>query len=149
MSNRTRLLLIGGAVILILVVIVWVIIFTIQNNSSNKYVGQTEKEVAGPQSVAITNTERLNQLLVSKEFSAVKQALNNYILASVDNKATTAKIAVGSTYVNPDNSITFTVEVGGGGKKFDVKIERPQPQTMYFTVPTKHVRQQLNVGGGD
>src|SRR5438046_190736 len=61
--------------------------------------------------IGIQGTEKLNELLLPSQLAAVKTALSSYISTKVGSSVVSAKIVPGSTIVNQNDSISFSVKV--------------------------------------
>lgn len=122
-----------------------VILLWLQNSAVKKMadLGQTEPEKGGPQTVALQNTERLNELLTAAEYNAVRSETSQYILKYVGGSVEVAKVEVGSTIVNTNSSIDFTVTTDHPQKSIDIELQRPTAQKLLFTVPAAGFTQEL------
>jgi hypothetical protein len=94
-----------------------------------------EKGSAGnQQSISIQGTEALNSYLLAEQFVAVKQALGRYIQSNISPSTLVATIAPGSTVLNGNGSINFTVQIAEPETTFNVLLQLPNAEEIIFSV---------------
>lgn len=86
------------------------------------------------QSINIQDTDALSNYLLAEQFAAVKQALGQYIQSNIGASILTATIVSGSTVLNNDGSINFTVQITKPSTAFNVLIQRSNPEEIIFSV---------------
>lgn len=131
MIKRSKILIVAAACILLLVVVA-LLLMSKPASQPQKLTG-IEKGSATSQ-VGLQGAEKLNDILLPEQYFALKQALSNYIRTKVSSSVLSAQIVPGSTVVNNDGSINFSVSTSPN-KTFNVVLQRPSAITLVFTVP--------------
>lgn len=130
MRNRRILIIILALFAVILSVVL------VTRSQNQPPIGPTGLEKGSATStVGINGAERLNEILLSQEFAAISQALSDYIRTHVSRQAISADIVPGSTVVNKDGSINFSVKIENPNTTFDALITRPDSNHLTFKVP--------------
>jgi hypothetical protein len=131
-TDKRKLYLLSVALIVILLSLLVVLALS---PKKPKGLGPKDIEKGNVLSVGIQNTEKLNQVLLDRQFQAIRQALSSYIQNTYGKSVLSAEIVAESTVVNNDGSINFSVKIDKPAKTFSVVLQRPNSTTIIFSVP--------------
>ncbi|HUC88245.1 MAG TPA: hypothetical protein VMR95_03805 [Candidatus Binatia bacterium] len=135
-KRNSRVLVLVIFVVLLVLIIVSVVLY---NHSHNTGPGSAAYDAthqgpdhAGPPMVNIIGDTRLDQILLSGQFTVVMNELNSYILSNIGPKVVSAQIS--NTVINNDGSVNFTVQTNNPSSQFTVNLNRSQYTTIGFSV---------------
>lgn len=134
MNKRWILPALGGLTLILLVIAVAIFI----KPSPSKTPSSPPKLEQGSanQGPIISGEGDLYNLLLTQQYFAVSQQLTTYIQTVVGHSVTSAQVTSGSTKVNPDGSVSFSVTTANPPKSFQVVVQKPSADKLIFTVPS-------------
>ncbi|MGH7156997.1 MAG: hypothetical protein ACREGG_02715 [Candidatus Saccharimonadales bacterium] len=131
MDRRKRAILILSAILLIAIIVVLSLILRPKKNSL--YPGGSEKG-SSTSYVAISGDQTLSQVLLPEQLISVERATSNYVVSHLAADVTSAKILPGTTVVNQDGSINFTIQMTPTNKELTVLVQRPSVDLLLFSI---------------
>lgn len=84
--------------------------------------------------INIQGTAALENYLLAQQFVAVKQAIDQYIQSNVSSSVLSATVVSGSTVLNYNGSINFSVQIAQPSTTFNVLLQLPTAEEIIFNV---------------
>ena len=135
--NKKRILILAS-VVLVVFAVIWLSFF----NKSNKEASVTnEPESSATKSVILLRTDKLYELLLPEQYTAVKNGISNFIMAKVDPGAQKATLL--TTELKANGAIQLSVMVDESSKIFDALIDRPDYNSINISIPQYNYIQHI------
>ena len=133
---------------ILIIIIIWLLIVTgiiLLTHKSSKSPHKSsspipttpylEKGSAGnPPNFNIQGTSDLNKYLLSQQYVAVKQEIALYVQSKISASVSSATIISGSTVLNDNGSINFSVQISNPASKFNILLQLPNAEEIIFSV---------------
>lgn len=143
MSRKQKIIL--AITLAIIVSIVGLSLFITARRSPT---GQSKGEIEGPVSVVIDNTNSLEEILLARQFSIVRQELSIFIRTIIDKNIDYA-IITEKPAIDNDGNVTFQVKTSRPDMTFSVKLVRQGFNSIDFIVASKNYQKTLQPYPGD
>lgn len=127
---KIKKILLIAVIALLILTIIWLLFI----NKSNKVAPATqEPESSVTKSVILLRTDKLYELLLPEQYTAVKNGISAFIIDKIDSKAQKATLL--TTELNTNGSIQLSVMVDESSKIFDALVDRPDYNSINISVP--------------
>jgi hypothetical protein len=126
-------------IIIWLVLVAGIILLThktpVKSTSSIPTTPYLEKGSAGNQpNFSVQGTSELNNHLLSQQYVAVQQEIGSYVQSKISASVSSATIVSGSTVLNNNGSINFSVQISNPNISFNVLLQFPSDEEIIFSV---------------
>lgn len=143
-TKKQFLVLVGLVVSAVIVVTLVLLITRFRRQPARPALPVVEN--LGPGTVVIDNTSGLKDLLLSREATAVENALIKYIKANVGKEVERAVI-VGRPMVANNGLLSFVVRTESPNRQFTVTVDRSDRKKITFSVPASEYSETIVVYG--